>query len=85
MADIDVLFLPEARFFYEEEATAEERLRFNRIIEQLREAPEADDKTRFTLYSGTPERILYHDGSLWVIYEMLNAWTLRVIGLGTVA
>jgi|CXWL01.1.fsa_nt_gi hypothetical protein len=80
MADIDVVLQRGAREFYDDVATSAERLLINRALADLCEDPAPDDRTKFTL----PESILYTDQRIWILYEMLNAFTISVRGIGTV-
>ena len=86
MPDVDALLSPAARYFVDEVATPAERQRIEEIIDTICYAPASDDVLRFPIDVGTGPSggILYHDGRFWLLYRMTNAWTLEVIGMGTV-
>jgi hypothetical protein len=83
VADIDVVFRPPAREFYDHVATAAERLQIDTAVRAIRRAPEPDDRNKFTV-SSAPGQVLFNDGVIWLIYAPLNAWTLEVLGAGIV-
>ncbi len=80
MPDIDVVLQRGAREFYNNSATSTERLLIDRTLADLCEDPVPDDRTKFQL----SESMLFMDQRIWVLYEMLNAFTISVIGIGTV-
>lgn len=80
MVDIDVVLQRGAREFYDEEATSAERLLINRALVDLCEDPKPDDRTKFRL----PESMLSTDQRIWILYVMLNPFTISVRGIGTV-
>jgi hypothetical protein len=84
MPDIDVLLQAPARQFYEEIATPTERARLDDIIYLLRLDPGVDGELRFTYDLEAPEaggRIFY-DGFFWLVYRMLNNWTMSILNIG---
>jgi hypothetical protein len=82
MPDVDVVFRRTARDFYDNTATAAERLKVNAIIVELCRSPEVDEVRKYRMQSGD---VLYHDGTFWILYRALNNWTIEVLGIGTVA
>jgi hypothetical protein len=82
MPDVDVVFRPTARRFYNEVATAEERQQINAIVNALCEAPGTDERSKYRLGTG---EALYHDGSYWILYRSINNWTIEIVGIGTVS
>ena len=80
MADIDVVLQSGAREFYDDVATATERSLINQALADLSENPSPDGRTKHRL----PASMLYRDQRLWILYEMLNAFTISVLGIGTV-
>jgi hypothetical protein len=84
MADVDRVFRSGARYFYNEIATATERSRINAILDWIAANPQPDDRLTFALSSPGEYGVLYHDSHVWIMYRMLNDWTLSVMGIGTV-
>ncbi|TAK67693.1 MAG: hypothetical protein EPO22_02665 [Dehalococcoidia bacterium] len=84
MADIDAVLLHGARLFYEEIATKTERNRIDDIVLVLREHPEIDDELIFPFNLGLPgvDGRIYYDGWCWIIYRMLNNWTIAILNIG---
>ena len=83
MADVDVLIHPPARRFYEEELTRPEQRQVDDIITLITLTPELDGELifPFAMPDGEPGRI-YYDGWFWVIFRMLNAWTVSIYNIG---
>ncbi len=81
MPDVDVVFRRTARRFYDDNATSSERIRISAIVAEICSAPTADERRKYQLGSG---EVLYHDGSVWILYRALNNWTIEIIGIGTV-
>jgi hypothetical protein len=87
MPDIDVVLGADARLFYDSVATSVEREQIDAIITRICAAPDVDHETRFPFHS-VPRRengMIYNDGRYWIIYDVVNAWTIEIIGIGTVA
>lgn len=84
MPDIDVLLQTPARLFYEEIATRRERGRLDDIIHLLRMDPGVDDDLRFHYDLGerVPGGRIFYDGEFWVVYHMLNNWTISILNIG---
>ena len=84
MADIDAVLQRGAREFYKEITTQAERNRIDAIILLLRESPAIDDELKFGFDLGLPgvEGVIYYDDRCWVIYRMLNNWTIAVLNIG---
>lgn len=84
MADIDAVLLRGARLFYEEIATKTERNRIDDIILLLRQRPEIDEQLKFHYDLGLPgvEGRIYYDDWCWIIYRLLNNWTLAILNIG---
>ncbi|HYM15886.1 MAG TPA: hypothetical protein VEZ14_10020 [Dehalococcoidia bacterium] len=87
MPDVDALFSADARRFYNLTATPNERTRIDAIITRICASPDVDYETRFPFGSipRRPDGVIYNDGRFWIIYDVLNAWTIEIIGIGTVA
>lgn len=83
MPSIDVVLQPAARRFADEVASSTERARIKFILDSIAIDPSVDERTKFMLQTGRDVR-MYHDGAYWIIYTMLNDWTMSVIGIGTV-
>ncbi|HEY8173595.1 MAG TPA: hypothetical protein VIH21_10965 [Dehalococcoidia bacterium] len=85
MPDIDVVLLEHARRFYDDAATHEEREQINQAIARLCQSPAIDNLLTHPFEAHSAETTaIYLDGSTWIIYVMMNAWTIGVIGIGTV-
>jgi len=86
MPDIDAVFQDAPRDFYDHVATSEERRQLDAIIVRLCAQPALDGETRFRFGLGDdePEGRMYNDGRYWIIYHMINDWTLEILGIGTV-
>lgn len=86
MPDIDAVLGADARRFRDDVATAAEREQIDAIITRICASPDVDYETRFP-FSPIPRRsngMIYNDGRFWIIYDMLNAWTIEILGIGTV-
>jgi hypothetical protein len=81
MAERDVVLEQPARQFLFDVATPGERSFLLRIIRELQEHPEPDDHRKFPMASQS--LLLFHDGHFWIVYEILNDFTISILGIGT--
>jgi hypothetical protein len=80
MAERDVVFDAPARRFLYRTATSAERSAILRIIDELADAPEPDERRKFDTRQGD---LLFHDGRFLVLYEVVNDFLIAIRGIGT--
>lgn len=60
--------------------TSKERTDVEKIIRELAASPEANERQKFRLTSGD---FLFSDRQYWVLYAILNEYTIAIMGVGT--
>jgi hypothetical protein len=83
VADVDAVLQPSARTFYEEIATDAERAHIDDAIALIRLDHLPDNELKFPFNAGLPTAAyIYYDGLIWIIYRLLNNWTISILNIG---